>query len=181
MIPNDLLAQQRKNAEHAPLSPGQIDCPEPHRAASVYLQMAMRPDVLHVVAFCEADHAAEPADIVASVRMARHVVELALRGQADMTLDPEMEWRRRQLGAEAHTLLAAITGLAGATVEDPQSDPSTLAQAVRQGLLDAPQLRNNPYAPGRSRTCIVDGACREVHPKTGEPIDEEERLALLGI
>ncbi len=160
--------------------PVQEDAARAQLAASVYLQMAMHPDVLHVVAYCEADHAAEPADIIASVRMARHVVELALRGQPDMTLDPLVEHRRRELGAEARTLLAGIASLAEGTVEDPLGHPPTLAQAVRLGPLDAPQLRNNPYALGRSQTRIIDGACREIHPQSGEPMDEEERLSLLG-
>ena len=161
--------------------PVQEDAARAQLAASIYLQMAMRPDVLHVVAYCEADHAAEPADIVASVRMARHVLELALRGQPDMTLDPEVEQRRRETGAEAQTLLAAIASRAGRDVQDPLSHPPALAASVRLGLLDAPQLRNNPCAPGRSRTRIIGGACREVHPESGQPIDEEQRIVQLGI
>ncbi|MBN1483903.1 MAG: methionine synthase [Chloroflexia bacterium] len=160
--------------------PVQEDAARAQLAMSIYLQMAMRPDVLHVVAFCEADHAAEPADIIASVRMARHVLEQSLQGQPALTMDPLLERRRRELGAEAQTLLAATARLAVDSIEDPLAHPPTLTQAVRRGLLDAPQLRNNPFAPGRSRTLIVQGACREVHPDSGETLDEEQRLALLG-
>jgi hypothetical protein len=161
--------------------PVQEDAAQAQLAASVYVQMAMRPDILHVVAFCEADHAARPADIIASVRMARHVVELARRGQPDMILDPAVERRRRELGGEAQTLLAAIANLAEGAVEEPLVHPPTLTQAVRRGLLDAPQLRNNRYARGRSHTRIVGGACQEVHPERGVVVDEEERLSLLGL
>lgn len=161
--------------------PVQEDAARAQLAASVYLQMAMRPDVLHVVAFCEADHAARPEDVIASVRMARHVIEIALRGQPTMTRDPDMEARRRELVAEAQLLLAAIASLAPADVADPPSHVPTLGLAVRRGLMDAPHLRNNPYAPGRSVTRIVDGACREVDPRSGEPLDEEQRLTALGL
>lgn len=161
--------------------PVQEDAARAQLAASVYLQMAMRPDVLHVVAFCEADHAARPEDVIASVRMARHVVEIALRGQPTMTRDPDVEARRRELGAEAQVLLSAIASLAPADVSDPFTHVPTLGLAVRRGLMDAPHLRNNPYAPGRSVTRIVGGACREVDPHTGEPLDEEQRLAALGL
>ena len=161
--------------------PVQEDAARAQLAAGVYLQMAMRPDVLHVVAFCEADHAAWPEDVITSVRMARHVIEIALRGQPTMTRDPDVEARRRELGAEARVLLTAISSLAPADVSDPFTHAPTLGLAVRRGLLDAPHLRNNPYAPGRSVTRIVDGACREVDPRTGEPLDEEQRLAALGL
>jgi len=161
--------------------PVQEDAARAQLAASVYLQMAMRPDVLHVVAFCEADHAARPEDVIASVRMARHVIEVALRGQPTMTLDPDVEARRRELGAEAQVLLAAIASLAPADVSDPFTHVPTLGLAVRRGLMDAPHLRNNPYALGRSVTRIMDGACREIDPHTGKPLDEEQRLAVLGL
>jgi hypothetical protein len=160
--------------------PVQEDAARAQLATSVYLQMAMRPDVLHVVAFCEADHAANPADVISSVRMARYAVEQALAGQPTMGLDPRVEHRRRELGAEAQTLLAAIARLAPGGEEDALCDPGVLAQAVQRGLLDAPQLRANRFALGRSRTRIVAGACREVHLESGGVLDEEQRLSSLG-
>ena len=53
-----------------------------------------------------------------------------------------------------------------------------LALAVQKGILDAPQLRNNPFAPGRVRTTILNGACVTVDEK-GQAVAEEERLQSL--
>jgi len=85
------------------------------------------------------------------------------------------------LGAETQVLLAVIASLAPADVSDPLTPVPALGLAVRRGLMDVPHLRNNPYALGRSVTRIVDGACREVDPRTGGPPDEEQRLAALGL
>jgi hypothetical protein len=63
-------------------------------------------------------------------------------------------------------------------VADPLADPATLARAVTAGILDAPHLRNNPFAPGRVVTRFVDGACVAVD-SSGRPLLESERLASL--
>ena len=55
----------------------------------------------------------------------------------------------QELVREAHVTLAAICALAEPGITDPLADPTTLARAVAVGLLDAPQLRNNPFARGK--------------------------------
>jgi hypothetical protein len=67
--------------------------------------------------------------------------------------------RAALLKAEAQITLGGIRTIADTSVADPLTDPATLAQAVKIGLLDAPQLRNNPYAAGQWQTRIVDGGC----------------------
>jgi len=55
-----------------------------------------------------------------------------------------------------------------------------LAKAVQVGILDAPQLKNNPFAAGRSVTRIDRrGACNEVDPQNGDAIDEKHRIERL--
>ena len=77
---------------------------------------------------------------------------------------------------EAHITLAAIQDLAGPNVEDPLTDPATLAKAVKVGVLDAPQLMNNSFGRGMIRTRIVNGVCEAVD-ESGHVIPERERLA----
>jgi hypothetical protein len=55
-----------------------------HLAASVYVQMALRPHILHVVGHTEAHHAATADDIIDACWMARRSIENALKGQPDM-------------------------------------------------------------------------------------------------
>jgi methylmalonyl-CoA mutase cobalamin-binding subunit len=151
-----------------------------HLAASAYLQMALLPDIVHVVGYCEADHAATAQEVIESCLIARRAIENALGGQPDMTVDPAVQERSLILQDEARITLEAIRSLGGASTSDPLADPQTLAGAVQAGILDAPHLRNNPYAQGRIRTRVINGACLAVGID-GQPLSEAERLAHIGI
>jgi methylmalonyl-CoA mutase cobalamin-binding subunit len=149
-----------------------------HLAASVYLQMALRPHIVHVVAPSEADHAATAQDVIEACRIARRAIENAFPGQPDMTADPCVQARRRELVSEARVTLEAIASLAEPGTPEPLCEAPTLARAVTSGLLDAPHLVNNPYARGQARTFIIDGACKAVDQQ-GRPISENERTVKL--
>jgi methylmalonyl-CoA mutase cobalamin-binding subunit len=149
-----------------------------HLAASVYLQMALRPHIVHVVGHTEADHAATAGDVIEACGLARRAIENALRGQPDMTADPQIARRRKALAAEAQHTLQAIRQLAGPGVPDPFTDPAALAQAVTSGILDAPQLKNSAFARGQARTRLIHGACEAVDAN-GRPLSEARRLAQL--
>jgi hypothetical protein len=129
------------------------DAARGHLAASVYLQMAIKPHVVHVVGATE----------------------------AHMTADPIVQRRKEELITEAQVTLEAIKKLAGPDVPDPWVDPATLARAVTVGILDAPHLKGSPIAKGQIVTRIVDGMCVAVDPQTGRPLSEAERIARLGI
>jgi methylmalonyl-CoA mutase cobalamin-binding subunit len=164
--------QTRTGLLSYPLDP---DAARAHLAASVYLQMALRPHILHVVGHTEAHHAATPDDVIEACKLARRAIENALRGAPDMAADPRVQARKSELVGEVQLTLEAIRSLAAPGVADPLADPTTLARAVTSGILDAPHLRNNPYAPGRSITRIVDGACAAVD-RAGRPLSESARL-----
>ena len=151
-----------------------------HLCASVYLQMALKPHIVHVVGHTEAHHAATADDVIEACRMARRAIDNALHGQPDMTLDPVITERRQELVREAHVTLAALRRLAPPDVADPFIDPPTLAWAVTSGLLDAPHLRNNPFARGELMAARDErGAWVAVEAKTGRVLGEEERLQLM--
>src|SRR5262249_52757872 len=123
----------------------------------------------------EADHAATADDVIEACGLARRAIENALHGQPNMTADPAVQRRKDELMRDAQITLAAINALAGPGLADPLADPPTLARAVAAGILDAPQLRNNPFAPGRVVTRIIDGACMAVDG-TGRPLTETHRI-----
>jgi len=178
-LPFRIWRQTRTGLLSYPLDPDEARA---HLAASVYLQMALRPHVLHVVAHTEAHHAAEADDVIEACKLARRAVENALRGQPDMAADPTVQERKKELVREAWVTLRAIRALAGPEVADPLTDPATLARAVTSGVLDAPHLGNNPFARGHIRSAIdARGACVAVDPATGRALTEEERLANLSI
>jgi hypothetical protein len=154
------------------------DAARGHLAAATYLQMGLRPHIYHIVGHTEAHHAATADDIIEASKIARRAIENAMRGAPDMTADPAITKRRKQLVKEAHLLLEAISSLASPEVDDPLTDAATLARAVTCGLMDAPQLRNNKFGLGKVRTSIVNGANMVVDAR-GKIITEQKRLSKL--
>jgi hypothetical protein len=148
-----------------------------HLAQSVMLHMALKPHIIHVVGHTEADHAATADEVIESAIMTQDVVDTALRGNPDLTADPAVQRRKDALIAQTARLLDAIRAL-GPDEDDPLSSPEVLADAVARGLLDAPQLVNNRYAPGRVRTRSIGGAMWSVDA-AGNALDEDRRLAAI--
>jgi hypothetical protein len=146
-----------------------------HLAASIYLQMALKPHILHIVGHTEAHHAATAEDVIEASQIARRAIENSVRGAPDMTFDPAVQRRKEELVAEARLTLEAVHRLAAPGIPDPWTDAATLAKAVTSGILDAPQLKNNPFARGQVRTHILNGQCIAVD-SNGHPLSEAERL-----
>ncbi len=149
-----------------------------HLATSVYLQMALKPHIMHVVGFNEADHAATAEDVIESCTLARKAIENALRGAPDMLSDPKVKARANWLVHETGQILQAIRKLGNSKKVDPLTDPACLTQAVTSGILDAPQLKNNPFAQGKIVTRIINGACRIVN-ENGKPVSHKYRIDTL--
>jgi len=147
-----------------------------HLAASIYVQMALKPDIIHIVGHTEAHHAASADDVIAASRMAQRSIENALLGQPDLLSDPAIQHRKEHLIKEANITLQAIRNLNQVATPNPLGEAGILAQAVKEGILDAPHLRNNAFAKGEIKTSIRDGAC-DVVDESGNPLSEEERLA----
>ena len=151
-----------------------------HLAASIYLQMALDPHILHIVGHTEAHHAALPEDIIDASKAAQRVVDNAIHGAPDMAADSQVQERVEELCSEVKVTLDAIRSLLVTKNADPLLDPETLALAVRKGILDAPHLVNNEYAPARMMTQIDErGACIAIDPHSGNEFSEEERIASL--
>jgi len=146
-----------------------------HLATSIYLQMALRPHIIHIVGHTEADHAATAADIIEASLAARRSIENALAGQPEMTFDPKIQARKKYLIEQTQITLQAIKAISLNGTADPLTDAETLTKAVELGILDAPQLKNNPFARGKIRTRVVDGG-NEAVDELGNPITEQDRL-----
>jgi len=95
-----------------------------------------------------------------------------------MTHDPAIQKRVNRLVAEAQVTLDAIRHLAEGSVDDPLTDADILARAVTTGILDAPHLKNNPFARGTIQTRMIDGACLAIGTG-GIPLSETERIEQL--
>ncbi len=150
-------------------------------AASVFNSMALRPHIVHVVGFSEGDHAATASEVIESCEIARGAISMALRGLPQTTIDPQVQARKWQILGEVKFLLEAIKRLNRGRPGDPLTSPDVLAEAVREGLLDASDLAGSSVARGRIATAIVNGCCVAVDPGTSRPISEKERVRELAV
>ncbi len=147
-----------------------------HLAATVALQMQLRPHIVHIVGPTEAHHATTAEELIEACRITDGAISQCLLGLPDMTGDARVQARKAELLAEATVLLGAIAQLAPPG-RDPYTDAETLARAVDLGLLDAPHLRGNAAACGTVVTRMIGGACVAVDPSTGKPLAESDRVA----
>jgi hypothetical protein len=161
--------------------PPDLDLGRGQLASSIYTGMMLKPHVVHVVGFCEANHVATADDIIESCKIARRVIHDCLLGIPNPLDDKEVLMRKNELVKEAQLLTAAILSLGDKSSKDPLIEPVTYVRAVKEGVLDAPHLRNNPIAKGLLKTKMIDGACLAINPDTGNPIDEITRLEQLDL
>ena len=159
--------------------PTNLDRAKGQLAYSTWLGMNLKPDIVHVVGYSEANHAAASSDVIASCHIARQVINNSLYGLPDPAADPIIRQRQQELLAEAGVLLAALKKLAEPRVVDPWSDPETIARAIKTGIIDAPHLKGNPAAAGKLTTKMVNGACYAYDYQEDRIISENERLARL--
>lgn len=148
-------------------------------SASTALGLSLEPQILHVVGYSEGDHAVRPDELIESVKIVQGVLRNLREGMPDLSLDPLVQRRKQELLEEAQLLLNAIR-LLGRKEDEPFLDPQVLAQTVKRGIFFAPHILTEGI-PGQSQVTTKGGCCRSASLKTGEPIEERERLRLLGI
>jgi Predicted cobalamin binding protein len=107
-------------------------------AASTLLALQLKPHIIHVVGFCEGDHAATPDEVIESCEIVKGVLKNGLSGFPDLTEDRLVQERKLELLDQANRIIEKI----GAINSKPGalSDPATLAAAVKTGIMKAPQL-----------------------------------------
>jgi hypothetical protein len=148
-------------------------------AASTLIQMQLDPEIVHVVAFCESEHAAKPDDIIESSEIAAKVIKNYLNGCPAMKNEKSVKKRKVQLINDANLIIDAIKKLdLSNKYEDPLTAPEIIANAVKIGILDAPHLFGSSVAKGKINTMFFNGACVAVN-EFCMPLGEAERLAQL--
>ena len=146
-------------------------------AASTLLQMYVQPQIMHVVSYCEGDHAAKPEDIIESCEIVRNIVLESLMGAPSIEADSEILKRKEELIEEAKLLINFIENLADSkNIRNPYSNAEFLAFLVESGLFDAPQLVGSKIAKGKLKTAIIEGKCVMIN-EDNEILSESCRLS----
>lgn len=165
------LSQVRAGLTHFSID---VDVAKGQLAASTILALALKPQIIHVVGFCEADHAATAEDVIESCKIVRGALRNAWNDFPDMTKDPEVLERKDYLVSEAKRVISNIEHYFGDRYEDPLANSECLSQLVSLGVLDAPHLKGNPAALGEVKTMPIDGGY-ECIDADGNPIKDSER------
>lgn len=173
----DFFSVRQARAGLLHLSP-QMNKAKGQLAASTALALAIKPHIIHVVGYCEGDHAASSEDVIESCEIVHGVLKNCMDGMPNMAADSLVQERKEELLADAEEILATIRGLRDGD-EDPFINPRTLARAIKVGILDAPHLKGNPAAAGKLETRIVNGAVYPVDPAAKRIMNEKERLSAL--
>ena len=156
--------------------PADLDAAKGQLSISTTMGMLLKPDIVHVVSFSEAQYVTGFKEIAESCKMVNQIIEVYLRGFPDkLILDPQIKEQKEQLIKDTSLLLSAIKEL-GKDSDDPLTSPEVLAKAIESGLIDAPDLQGSDVAKGIIRTGMVDGACVTYDPDTCKMIPENERI-----
>ena len=147
-------------------------------AASTFMQMTLKPQIIHVVGFCEADHAANAAEVIESCKIVKGVIRHTLEDDFSLEKDERILARKEHLINEAKYLLAFIVSKYPSS-KDPLSDPYVLADIVKRGYLDAVHIVKGAKFQGNLVTAFRNGACEAINKATGKVLSEEERLSRL--
>ena len=147
-------------------------------AASTFMQMAVKPHIVHVVGYCEADHAAGAEEIIESCKIVKGVIRHTLEDRFSMGKDERIAARKEELISEAKVLLDFIRSKYSYD-PDPLMNPDILADIVKKGYMDAVHIVKGDKFKGDLHTTFVDGACVAYDKETKKVMNEATRLAHL--
>ena len=89
--------------------PADLDEGKGQLASSTFLQMQLEPKIVHIVGYCEADHAARPNDIIESIKIANRAIENCVYGCPDMKSDDRVVKRKNVIkGTRIHQYVKIV-------------------------------------------------------------------------
>lgn len=179
LLSDDDFNIYRETRTGLPFLSGDTNVAKGQLASSTMLQMTVKPHIIHVVGYSEAEFAATPEVVIESCRIVRGVVRSVLHQAPDMSIDPVVQSRKRELLSEANYLIKFIRKAYSHLSEDPLTDPVVLSDCIRRGILDAPHIVKNERYFGMLQTRILDGKCMAVDPRNNTVLSERRRLMML--
>jgi len=84
--------------------PADLNAAKGRLATSVMLQMALKPDIIHVVSYVEAHRAASAEDVIESCKIARYVIQSCIEGMPDMSADMKVQRRKSEPACAARQI-----------------------------------------------------------------------------
>lgn len=165
----------RETRAGLPLFCADPDVAKGQLAASTFMQMIIRPHIMHVVAYCEANHAAQAEDVIESCKIVKGVIRHTLNDTFSVEKDSWVLERKNELLREANVVLDFIKK-EYSDYDDPLTNSEVLAECVKKGYIDAPHIVKNQKYCGNLATKFKDGKCLAYDKESSRFINEAERL-----
>lgn len=181
---SNMWKETRTGIEH--LSPD-METARYQLARSTLLQMFIDPQIIHLVSYCEANHAATPEDIIESSQIVRRAIRLFEENRPDLIKylnDPVVLERKEHLIKEATFLLKEIAKLNPlfkdgdlSTLASYLADGDTLKKAIKLGYMSAPGIMHPSYRQEHLLTKTMEhGFIDAVDFENFTILSEEDRL-----
>lgn len=163
-------------------------------ARSTLLQMIISPSIVHLVSYCEADHAATADDVIESSKILRRAMRMFKENEIDIRRAAENEFineRKKSLLRDAAQILYKVAscspqcsdradGLPVSALVPFLSDPEALKTAMKKRIMTAPGIMNPFY--NNTQIITHSGAFGTINCyrswEDNIPMSEEERLAV---
>ena len=157
--------------------PFDLDKAKGQLAAATMVQLAIKPEIIHVVSYSEADHAAQPEDVIESCKIVDQVINKVYSSNLNI-IDEKIQQRKKELIKQAKWIIDIIPFLTRDNKEfkNPYTNYNVLNRLVKFGIFDAPHLKNNKFALGKIKTKIINGACYSWDKKRLRRYDEIQRI-----
>lgn len=156
------------------LSPD-LDIAKGQLAATTFLAMNIKPHIVHVVGFNEAEHAASPENIIESCKIVRGVIRNLVNDNIDLSKNEEIINRKENLISEVRYLEGFIRDFYK-DYKDPLSDAFVLADCIKRGIIDAPHIVKNEKFKGILTTRVINGKCVAFSEEEMKELSEKERI-----
>ncbi len=161
-------------------------------ARTTLLQMILNPDVIHLVSYCEADHAATAEDVIESSKIVRRAVSVFKENEQELkkTLShPVVLQRKEYLLKQAKYVLDNIMKLSGQYYKGIKcneyykclSDSKALIETMRIKLMSAPGITHPDYSNPDLLTKAGEYGFIDCYENWDDkiPMSEERRINLL--
>lgn len=168
----------RETRAGLPLFNADIDVAKGQLSASTFMQMAVKPHIIHVVAYCEADHAASAEEVISSCKIVKGVINHTISDDFAMQQNDKIKKRKEELVREAKILIQFIEEKFS-EYDDPLTNSEVLSECIKRGYLDAVHIVKNDKFKGNLATKFMNGKCVAYDKVSGTLLDEETRLKRL--
>ncbi|MDE6339068.1 MAG: hypothetical protein K2K97_04690, partial [Muribaculaceae bacterium] len=183
-LPFNIIRETRAGIEHFS---SDMNLSKWQLARTTMLQMLLKPQVIHIVSYCEANYAARPEDIIDSSKLIRHAVRIFNENKTDIikSIDQDIVMNRQHfLLSESKFLLNEIskfnknyTPTSLDRIAPLIGLPDVIADAIENKIMASPGIINPKYRANYLTKPMKYGMINAVEDYS-EPVimTEKERL-----